>query len=370
MLDIFDSFLSISYSMFSLFLVVLILAFVHELGHFLAARSFGVKVNQFSIGMGKEIFGYTDSRGTRWRLSLFPIGGYVLMMGDDDISSTSKKKVKGKDVKLALYSKTLWEKSIIAIAGPLFNYILAFIIFVGVFWYQGESFTPPIVNHVVEGSAAEEIGLKRGDIILAINGEEMGRFEAIAEKVNMYTEFDPHITMTINRDGELISRNIVPKIRVIKDKNLGEVKMPTIGIVSGVMLHRSLSFMEAVKLGGYKVYSITGNILLFLKQLIFGQREIKQLAGVVKIAKKSAEVLSINFISFMFFLAVLSVNLGVFNLLPIPGLDGGHLLIYAVEGVLGREINQKMKAVILGICFFLLISLMIFTIVNDILDII
>lgn len=346
------------------FLIVLtILVFVHELGHFLVARYNGVKVEVFSIGFGKELFGFTDKHGTRWRFALIPIGGYVQMFGTMDAASTFNKKMPKKDQPYAFPYKRVGQRAAIVAAGPIANYLLAVIIFCIVFLAYGYQYTSPTISQVVEGSAAQTQGLKTGDLIKSIDGKDINRFQDIQRTILL--GLGKPMNVVVERQGKEKQLSIKPEMKSYMDNFGNPREMPVLGIVSGEIKTEKVSVISAVGHAFQKVYEITADTIRALGQVIIGARGTDELGGPIKIAQLSKETAKGGLQSFLHFIAILSVNLGLINLFPIPVLDGGHLVFYSMEALRGKPLNQKLQSQGVYIGFALLMALMVFVTWND-----
>ncbi|MCE2992454.1 MAG: RIP metalloprotease RseP [Candidatus Jidaibacter sp.] len=351
------------------FLVILsIVVFIHEFGHYLFARLNGVRVEIFSIGFGKELLGVTDRHGTRWKLSIVPFGGYVKMFGDSDVASSGADpqldQMSFKDKLVSFHHKELWRKAVIVFAGPAFNYISAILIIVGMFWFYGKPATDPVVSQVAVGSPAAAAGLKIGDKILAIDESQIMTFEELRQAIALNT--GTQIVLLVERGKKQISLKATPKLEKIKDAYGNEVNMPILGIAAAGGTLVKLSFIESVTQGVHETFAISAGMLKGLWQIITGNRSTKELGGPIKIAQYSGQSAQHGLVSVLWFIALISINLGLINLLPLPLLDGGHLAFYAVEALTGKPASEKFKLAATKISFALLISLMIYVTFNDI----
>lgn len=349
------------------FLVVLtVLIFVHELGHFWVARRCGVKVEVFSIGFGREIFGWNDRHGTRWKVSWLPLGGYVKMFGDADAASTPSGEVatmSAEERAVSFFHKPLGQRSAIVAAGPAANFLLAIALLAGMFAFVGQPFTPALVGGVVEGSAAERAGVRPGDRIVTIDGAKIERFEDIQRIVQL--NLDRPLSLGVLRDGREIDLPIVPVIVEEKDRSGNTIRLARLGIRGQGMEFRRHGPGEAVWRAVQETWNQTAGTLKALGQMVAGSRGTEELGGPIRIAKMSGEVAQGGIGSLLLFMAVLSINLGLINLFPIPMLDGGHLVLYAAEAVRGRPLPPRAVEYGFRIGFALVISLMVFATWND-----
>lgn len=341
-----------------LFMIVLsFIVFIHELGHFLPARYFGVKVDVFSIGFGKEIFGWTDARGTRWKFSWVPLGGYVRFFGDADVASTSVDKTLSEQEKSkSLYSRSVKERMIVSVGGPAANYLLAIVLFFGVFFFNGRPEVSAKIDSFVEGSPAKAAGMLVGDEITSINDNQVGSFEGIL--TTMMALKEPAVRVTVRR-GE-VAHQFMFLANSIKTKD-GE------RYVLGVKGGRGSAFQFASSLVTALTYpfEISWSTLISLKQMIL-KTSMDGLGGPIAIAKGIKTAASVGLAVVVFYAALISTSLGFFNLLPIPTLDGGHLLFYTIEAIRGRPVNEKVQEWLFTIGFGALILLLLFVTYKDV----
>jgi len=350
------------------FLAILtVLVFVHELGHYLIARLNGVRVEVFSIGFGPELFGWTDKAKTRWKFSLIPLGGYVKMFGDADAASrpdAGLPELSDEERAEAFPYKRLSQRSWIVAAGPIANFLFAVVILAGVFMAVGQPFTPPAVGEVIPDSAAEQAGLQPGDRILRIDGTDIQSFQDIQLIVSL--GLDEAIEIVVLRDGTEIALTATPVLTEITDDFGNQQKVGRLGIShSGVELVRhgpvTALWRATEKTGAYTVA-----ILKAVGQMIVGDRSATELGGPLRIAKMSGQVAEYGWGSVVQLMWMLSISLGLINLFPIPILDGGHLLFYAIEAVRGRPLGERAQEYGFRIGLALVLSLMVFATWNDI----
>lgn len=355
------------HTILSFLVIISIIVFIHEYGHYLIARLCGVKIETFSIGFGKEVFGFTDRHGTHWKFSVLPMGGYVKMYGDESAASTADiKKLQEMDEaerKISFHYKPLWQKSLIVFGGPLFNFLLTIIIFTWFIFSNGLASTEPVVGKVLEDSAALEAGLREDDRILRINDSDIETFQDIS--LQIATNLGEEIIMEIERDGEALALPITPRIVEIEDALGNTIKHPRIGILSKELKVEDVGLGGALYHACARTWGISVATLQVLGQFLTGQRDTEQLKGPIGIAQMSGQAAESGLYIVFWFMALLSANLGLVNLLPIPLLDGGHLMYYAVEAVSGRPLAQKVQEYGFKLGFILLASLMAFTIFND-----
>lgn len=364
-----DIFSGLPLTIVSFLLIISIVVFVHELGHFLVARWNGVRVEVFSIGFGREIFGFDDRHGTRWKVSLIPMGGYVKFFGDADEASARSDTdgLSEEDRKVAFPFKSLGQRAAIVFAGPAFNFLFAIAVFAAVFMSVGRPVSTSIIGDVEPGTAAAEAGLQAGDRITAIEGNAVERFQDIQRLVPLYGA--DAMEITFERDGE--SRTVVarPQWREVEDP-FGKVqKTPILGIrasAEGLGVER-LGPIDATVAAVENTWSVTSGTLVAFGQMISGVRGTEDIGGPLRIAEFSGQAAQMGVVNFMLFVAILSVNLGLINLFPIPMLDGGHLLFYGFEAVRGKPLGERAQELGLRLGLMVVFGIMIFATWNDIL---
>ncbi len=438
-------------------LVLSILVFVHEWGHYIVARLCGVKVETFSIGFGKELFGYNDSHGTRWKFSLVPLGGYVKMFGDTDPASTGHKETVGEgllarpmteeDRKVAFFAKPVWQRALVVFAGPAVNFIFAIFLLAGLFTFYGQPVTPPTAAAIIQGSAADKAGFEPHDRVIAIDGHDVNRFEDIRQRVMI--ALDTPMNFTVVRDGQNVDVTATPVRETFADRFGFEHERGVLGLIGAVngfgmeniisvngkpvesqeqaqeilaknfdkdvevgfkavkegdradvlVLHPYKNLNEkfgqeedgkplliiSEKIGEDVVRHSPGSALVHavieakdvaigtltaLGQIITGTRSATELGGLIRIGAMAGDMAQAGIIAVITFTALLSINLGLVNLFPIPVLDGGHLVFYAIEAVKGSPINEKGQEYAFRVGFTLLIGLMVFANLSDILQLI
>ena len=356
-------------------ILILIVVFIHEYGHYYFAKKYGVGVTDFSIGFGKEIFGWKDKSGTRWKICWIPLGGYVKFFGDRNVYSQSDheeilKKYSEEEQKKLFTLKPLYQRALIVFGGPLANFLLALVIFFSIYTFIGKDFTPAVINEVQEESPAMVGGLKEGDIILEIDGNKVQSIMDVSKFITMST--DDFIDFKVKRSYDEFLLKIKPDM-VLGEDNLGNsINKRMVGIKLGaynneikhVKLGPAQSLLHAVN----EVYYVSISSLKYIGGIILGKADTSQLGGPIRIAKISGQVADIGLLAFISMMAYISISLGLVNLFPIPLLDGGHLMFYAFELFLGRPLSQKTQEGFFRIGMFLLISLMFFTTFNDLKD--
>ena len=355
------------------FLVLLgILVFVHELGHFLVARAGGVKVDEFSIGFGKELWGRTDKKGTHWKVCAIPLGGYCKFYGDEDAASVSEseklKDISEEEKKHIFQFLAPSKRMLIALAGPGANYLFAILIFMLIFWGFGRMTFPPVVGEVIPDSAAAKAGILKNDRILEINGHEIKDFNGIRYEVDLAV--DGKVEVKLLRDGQEKVLNFPLEVIEVTEYNGTVSKRAMLGVKSVNVVElddTDLSLWEALRDASIETWDITSATLRGVGQMLTGERGGDDVGGIIRIAEMSGDITKQNGIfDFVVFMALLSINLGLINLFPIPLLDGGHIVICLVEMVTRREMSVRVKDMLFRTGFALIMALMIFATWNDI----
>lgn len=342
------------------------LVFVHEMGHYLVARWCGVKADIFSIGFGPELVAWVDKRGTRWRIAAFPLGGYVKFAGDMNVASKADPDwllLPAAERERSFPAKPVWQRAAIVAAGPLINLVFAVLLLGGLATVRGTPVSEPVVGQVVAGSAAKSAGLMPGDRIISIMGRNIDSFRYISTIVSLRP--DEVLPYVIERDGVRFERDIAAATRIEKDRFGNVYRIGQLGIASGAVTLRPVSLWEAPKVGFDQAVDITQTAFDGLGQIVTGRRSVTELGGPLKIADISGQAASMGFASFLFFMALISINLGFINLLPIPMLDGGHLLFYAIEAALRRPVSPAVQEWAYRSGLALLLTLMVLVTVND-----
>ncbi|HEY4263722.1 MAG TPA: RIP metalloprotease RseP [Micropepsaceae bacterium] len=351
--------------------VITLVVFVHELGHFLVARWCGVTVETFSIGFGREIVGFNDSKGTRWKLSWIPLGGYVRFFGDADASSRpDREKLKsigaldgiGKRVEFVkdpqsgvLHFKPLYQRALVAAAGPIANFILAIVIFASLILTVGKPAEPPIVEAVMAGSAAEMAGMQSGDTIRSVDGQAIRAFIDLQRTVG--ANAGKTLRVVVNRGGRDVALDVVPTATEITDASGAKHSQGRLGIRDATV---SVGIVEAIGGGLDQTWFIVSQTGSYLGKIVTGRESPDQLHGILGIGAVSDQAARIGFAALIGLAGLMSVSIGLVNLLPIPVLDGGHLLYYAFEAVLGRPLGERAQEVgfRLGLAFVLCLMLL------------
>lgn len=441
------------------FLVVLgVLVFVHEWGHYIVARLCGVKVDVFSVGFGKELFGWTAKSGTRWKISLFPLGGYVKMYGDSDPASAGfsddiiletgeKRTMTEAERSVAFFAKPVWKRALIVFAGPGINYLFAILLLSGLYMFMGRPITPPVVSGVEIGSAADVATLKPHDVIKTINGKAIDSFDDVRRKAML--TLDEEIVFGIERNGQPITITAMPakitdtdrfgfthergylgligpangidiaqitsvngkptkgdvaKTQKLLEQHLGQdIVISTSplgdGVPNQIKIHApkelnqfvdtakdskepialilgqkpgdevvKYSPLAAVGVAISESYRITAETLKAIGQMFMGTRSTKELGGIIRIGAMAGDMAERGYVALIVFTALLSINLGMINLFPIPMLDGGHLMFYAIEAARGKPISERAMEYSFRVGLVILVTLMVFSNLNDVLQ--
>lgn len=347
--------------------VITVVVFVHELGHFLVARWVGVRIEVFSIGFGRELFGFYDRHGTRWKFCLLPLGGYVKMFGEADelleVDGTTRP-LTHTERSQSFFHKSLARRSAVVIAGPVANYIFAIVVLAVMFMTYGQPFTAPIIGEVNPESAAERAGLEVGDRIVSIDGQPMERFEDIAAIIQF--GLGEPVDLVYERDGAQHTMEVQPDV-VETDDNFGNVtRIGRLGIkpasATEVRMHGPL---QAVGAASVATIETSQRILAALWQMVEGTRSTEEIGGPLRIGKMAGDILKEGVVALIGFAAWISVMLGLFNLFPIPMLDGGHLAFYAYEAVRGRPAHVWAQDWALKAGIVVLVGMAIFALHND-----
>jgi regulator of sigma E protease len=352
------------------FLVVLtVLVFIHELGHYLIARRNGVRIEVFSIGFGPELYGWWDRAGTRWKFSAIPLGGYVKMFGDADPTSglpINLTKVSVEERELSFHHKRLGQRAAIVAGGPLANFVFAIVALALLFMTYGQPFTPAEVGQVLPGSAAETGGMRPGDAIVSIDGQSIDRFEDVQQIVRLNPAVP--LSVVVKRDGEPVTLQVTPS-RVEESDRLGRREVGQLGIRGGAPKYVRRDPASAVARAVGETWNLSAMTLEAMWQMVLGRRTTDELGGPLRIAQLSGEVAQGGIVPLIWFMAVLSVNLGLINLFPVPVLDGGHLLFYAAEAIRGKPLGQRAQEYGFRIGLALVLTLMVFATWNDLVHI-
>ena len=355
--------------------LILVVVFIHEYGHYYFAKKYGVKVTDFSIGFGKELFGWNDKLGTRWKICWIPLGGYVKFFGDRNVFSQSDqeeliKKYSEEERKKLFILKPLYQRSLIVAAGPIANFILAVVIFLFIYMFVGKDFTPAVINEVQKDSPAEVAGLMKNDVILEIDGTEVKSILDVSKLITMSTS--DFIDFKVSRYDQDILLKVKPNIVETEDNLGNKINKRMIGIMLGPynnkVNHVKLGPAKALYYSLNEVYFVTISSLKYLGSILTGSGDSSQLGGPIRIAKITGQVAEFGIVPFLSIMAYISISLGLINLFPIPLLDGGHLMFYGFEKILGRPLSQKTQEGFFRIGMFLLLFIMFFATYNDLKD--
>ncbi|MGB7659823.1 MAG: RIP metalloprotease RseP [Pseudolabrys sp.] len=353
--------------------VLTIVVFFHELGHFLMARLCGIKVLVFSIGFGPEIAGFNDRYGTRWKISAIPLGGYVKFFGDDNAASVPDQaaaaSMSDADRKDSFMFQPVRSRAAVVAAGPIANFVLAIAIFAAIFMTVGKQTTSARVDTVQPASAAEVAGFKPGDLVTAINGEKIQSFSDMQRIVSISA--GDTLSIDVDRGGAPITLKATPQLKELKD-NFGNVhRLGVLGISRsmspGDVKTEKAGPLRAVVMGAQETWFVVDRTLAYIGGVFVGREAADQLGGPIRIAQVSGQVATAGFTALIHLTAVLSVSIGLLNLFPIPLLDGGHLLFYAIETIRGRPLSERAQEVGFRIGLAVVVMLMIFATFNDIL---
>ncbi len=353
--------------------VLTIVVFFHELGHFLVARWNGVKVLTFSLGFGPELAGFNDRHGTRWKISAIPLGGYVKFFGDESEASTpSSAALEGMTAderKGSFHHKRVGQRAAIVAAGPIANFILAIVIFTCLFTFFGKPSTTAKVDSIQAGSAAEKAGFQSGDIIKAIDGKVIGSFSDMQRIVG--TKAGEQLAFSVKRGEATVELKGTPELREVKDSFgnvhrlgvLGITRATAVGEATTERVNPATAFVLGVK----ETWFVVDRTIAYIGGVFTGREAADQIGGPMQIAQISGQVATIGLTALIHLAAVLSISIGLLNLFPVPLLDGGHLLFYAVEAVRGRPLSERAQEMGFRIGLGLVLMLMVFATYNDIL---
>ncbi|MBX9642963.1 MAG: RIP metalloprotease [Novosphingobium sp.] len=364
--DLIDS-PSFLFYLFGFLLLLGPLIVIHELGHYLAGRWCGVRAETFSVGFGKELWHRIDKRGTRWRIAALPLGGYVQFAGDADASSRPDAALAGKsadELKGTMPGAPLWQRSFIVLAGPLANLLTAVLIFAGFAMAYGVPHTPPVVGGFAEKSAAQAAGIQVGDRITAVDGAEIESFFDISQRVALYP--GETVDVTIDRAGRTLEMPVKLMLDVSKDEFGNEMRRGLLGIAAAARPEFTrVNPLRALQFGVTSSLEQMRMMAIGLKQIVFGERSVREMGGLPKVAKFSGEMLSLGWLEFAGFAALISINLAFINLLPIPTLDGGHLAMYAAEAVRRKPLGLRSQELAFRLGMAFVLAFAVFVNLND-----
>jgi len=350
--------------------VITLVVFFHELGHFWVARRFGVKVETFSIGFGKEIFGWTDRLGTRWKISWLPIGGYVKFAGDANAASQpdadAADRMSPEERKVALLFKPLYQRALVAVCGPVANFLLAIVILTGLTLYAGHTVIAPVIGQVTKGSAAEAAGIKPGDRVTRLDETVITDFQQLPEIISV--SGGATLIVGIRRGNQDLTLRVTPRLTKIKDMLGNNTSQIVIGVrpdPKAPLTRLHYGPVGAFAAACSDTWGIIKGTILGITQMVRGHGSADQLRGPVGIMQMTHQVAEFGFLALLNLAAVLSVSIGLANLFPIPLLDGGHLLYYACEAVLGRPLGARAQDVGFRLGLVVVLGLMLLTTWND-----
>ncbi len=345
------------------------LVFIHELGHYLAGRLFGVRADVFSIGFGQELLGWTDRRGTRWKLSVLPLGGYVQFAGDSNPAgqpSADWLALPADERARTLQGRPLWQRAVIVVAGPVTNLVLAVLILAGFAMAYGTLVAPPVIGQVEPGSVAQAAGLKVGDRVVTLGGTRIESFRDI--KLVVMQQSGQPLALEIDRAGRRVDLTVTPAAKVETDQFGNSESGGHLGVGPDLTLvqRRALGPVGALGEGLGETRDIIAMTITGIEQIVTGRRDAHELGGPIRIAKYSGEQLVSGWQNFVAFIALISINLGFINLLPIPILDGGHLALFLIEAIRRKPVSQRGQEWAFGTGLALVAALMLFVTINDV----
>ena len=358
------------------FVVVLsTVVFIHEMGHFLVGRWCGVKIDAFSLGIGPELFGFDDRHGTHWRLALYPVGGYVKFHGDANGASVPDAEaaaaMPAAERALTLQGQPVGNRAAIVAAGPVANFLLTVAIFTGLFYFNGEMILQPRISAVVQGSAAELAGFKAGDFVLSIDGRPVSSFKDMSNAI--VTSPDIPLTFEVDRAGAKTVIVAAPRSHV-EETNIGRQRFGRLGLRGSEdpadLRKVEYDPVQAFVRGMGETWYWVENTGTSIKRLVTGKASADQISGPIQIARVSGEMAKVSFGGLIALIAILSVSIGLLNLMPVPMLDGGHLMFYAYEALRGRPMNERVQEIGFRLGIAAVAALMLFAVSNDLFNII
>jgi regulator of sigma E protease len=350
----------------SFLLVIGPLIFIHELGHYFAGRWFGVKAETFSIGFGREVAGWTDKRGTRWKIGWLPLGGYVKFKGDMNPASQPTREwlsLSPAERAETFQAKPVWQRFIIVAAGPVTNFLFAILAFIAIFGTLGVPTAPAVLTGVVAGQAADKAGFLPGDKVVEIDGREIETFAELYDYVRIRP--DQPMRFTVERQGRLVTIPATPSAKTEQDRFGNQARIGQLGVAGGSVGLKKLEPHQLVGAAITQTADIVQMMVVTLGQVVTGERSVKEMGGPLKVAQYSGQQASLGLLPFFWFMTIISINLGFINLLPIPLLDGGHLLFYIIEGVRRKPLRPEAQEWAFRTGLAALLALMIFVTLND-----
>ena len=353
----------------SFIVLISIVVFIHEYGHYYFAKKYKVGVTDFSIGFGKELFGFNDKDGTRWKICAIPLGGYVKFFGDSNSASqpTSLSKIDEDDHEKLLTTKPLYQRAIIVSAGPIANFILAIFIFAIIFMTVGKDISIPVISEVKENSPAKEAGLKSKDQIIFIDNKKIESINDVALFIT--TSKNNSVKIDVLRNQTELSFSVIPEKKMTKDNFGNNIERKLIGIkiapLRGKLNREKMGPTKALYLSVKETYNTIAMTLSYIGRMISGQESADQLGGPIKIAQISGKVAEYGLVPFLSIMAYISISLGLINLFPIPLLDGGHLFFYLIEFIRGKPLSENVQIYFYKFGMAVLFTLMFFATFND-----
>jgi regulator of sigma E protease len=351
--------------------VLTVVVFIHELGHFLVARWCGVRVTTFSIGFGREIAGFNDRHGTRWRIAWIPLGGYVKFMDDENGASMPSREMLERmtpaEREGSFHAKPLWQRAAVVAAGPIANFILAVVILAGLYMSLGMPIMAPRIDDVVEGGAAQKAGFKPGDIVLAVDGAAIESFSDMQRRIG--PNAGRELTFLVDRGGVQVTLKATPATVEQSDGFGGKMRMGVIGIKRSSTPQdwrvKTFGPIDAVSQAVQECYFIAARSLAYMRDVILRRESPDQLGGPIRIADVSGKVATLGLAPLLNLMAVISVSIGLLNLFPIPLLDGGHLLFYGIEAIRRKPLSERTQEIGFRIGLAFVVMLMVFATWND-----
>jgi len=347
-------------------LVLTVLVFVHEYGHYWVARRNGIRVEVFSIGFGPEIFGFNDRAGTRWKFSAIPLGGYVKMFGDADPASrpgAGLEAMSAEERRVSFFHQSVGRRAAVVVAGPLANFVFAVAALALLFTVYGQPFTPPVIVQVQPGGPAAAAGIQPGDRVIEIDGKAVERFEDVFQTVVLSPERT--LNVVLERGGERLSLAVTPRSVRVEDRFGNVHTIGRLDVLRGPDEYVRRDPVTALWHAARETVKLSVGTLNAVGQMITGVRGTEELGGPLRIAQMSGEVAQAGLVSLIWFMAILSINLGLLNLFPVPMLDGGHLLFYGIEAIRGRPLGARAQDYGFRIGLALVLTLAVFATWND-----
>lgn len=362
----------ILYALVGFLFVLTVVVFFHELGHFLVARWYGVRVLVFSIGFGPELFGFNDRYGTRWKVSAIPLGGYVKFFGDENAASVPDQAavaaMSEAERKVSFVHQKVGPRAAVVVAGPLANFILAIVIFAIAAMVYGRQITLPRVDTVQPNSAAAAAGFQPGDVVQSINGRAIRSFSDM-QRIVSFSAGEP-LAIVVERGGTQVALKATPALQDVKDNFGNTHRMGVLGITRSLaadeVRFERVGFLTAVGIGFTETWALVEQTMTYIWRIFAGRASADQLGGPIMIAQMSGQVASVSFSLLVQFVAMISVSIGLLNLFPVPLLDGGHLLFYSIEAARGRPLSERAQEYGFRIGMALVLMLMVFATYNDI----